>query len=50
MLRPGLTGVHSREFPGQFWDCESVRGFVSNQLTVEADMDSRVVQVRDPAA
>ena len=49
MLRPGLTGVHSREFPGQWWKYESLRGFSSNRLTAEADMDSRVVHVMDPA-
>ena len=49
MLRPGLTGVHSREFPGQWWKYESLRGFSSNRLTAEADVDSRVVHVMDPA-
>ena len=47
MLPPGLAGVHSRQPPGQFWDCESLRGFASNRLAVEADVDSRVVHVMD---
>ena len=49
MLPPGLAGVHSREFPGKCWKYESLSGFPTNRLSVEADVDSRVVHVMDPA-
>ena len=47
MLRPGLTGVHSREFPGQWRKYESLRGFASNRLTVEEVMNCLEGQVMD---
>ena len=50
MLPSGLAGVNSsREFPGQWWKYESLRGFSSNRLTAEAGVDSRVVHVMNPA-
>ena len=49
MLLPGLAGVHSREFPGQWWVYGSLRRFAPNRLTAEADVDSREVHVMDPA-
>ena len=49
MLRPGLAGVHGRQFPGQWWECWSLGGFAPNRLAAEAEVDSRVVHVMDPA-
>ena len=45
MLPPGLAGVHSREFPGQWWVYESLRGFASNRLTAEAHLDCLEAQL-----
>ena len=47
MLPPRLAGVHSREFPGQWWKYESLRGFASNRLTVEEVMNCLESQLID---